>query len=237
MYSVLVVRTAPDAGRSAADLTARARIRDAAIVSFAEAGFETSFRAIAARADVSPGLITHHFGAKAVLRAECDNEVFRRYHALKSQAIEDAGGDLLAQLARPGDAAVVTVYMLRALQAGGAPARAFFESLVDHVRQVVAESVAAGIVRPSRDEEARARYLTAQTMGAMLVQLLLRPGLTPDEFVATVLGLQRGQVLPILELYTEGTFTDRRMLDEYLLYVGDPPPARPAGAAPADATA
>lgn len=232
------MRTVPLGGRAAADLTARARIRDAAITCFAEAGFETSFRAIAARADVSPGLITHHFGAKAVLRAECDAEVFRRYHALKSEAIEDAGGDLMARLARPGDAAVVTVYMLRALHAGGAPAREFFESLVDHVRQVMAESVAAGIVRPSRDEDGRARYLTAQTMGAMLVQFLLQPGLTPDEFVATVVEQQRGQVLPILELYTEGVFTDRRMLDEYLMYVGDPPvPARPAGAEETEATA
>lgn len=232
------MRIAPSGAVSPADLTARARIRDAAVACFAESGFDTPFRTIAARADVSPGLITHHFGSKAALRAECDAEVFRRYHVIKSQAIEDAGGDLLEQLARPGDAAVVTVYMLRALHAGGAPARDFFESLVDHVRQVMVESVAAGLVRPSRDEEGRARYLTAQGMGAMLVQFLLDPGQTPDEFVTSVMGQQRGQVLPILEVYTEGLLTSRRMLDEYLMYVGDPPvSARRTSAEQTEATA
>jgi hypothetical protein len=32
--------------------------------------------------------------------------------------------------------------------------------------------------------------------------------------------------LPMLELFTEGFLTTRRMLDDYLLYVGDPPGAR-----------
>lgn len=223
MYSVLVVRIAAPDERSVADLTARARIRDAAIACFAEAGFDTPFRTIAARAGVSPGLITHHFGSKQALRAECDAEIFRRYHALKSAAMDEAGVDLLAQLARPGGAALVTVYMLRALQGGGAAARDFFESLVDHVRQVTAESVEAGLVRPSRDEDARARYLTAHSMGAMLVHFLLDPGQSPDDFIASVVSQERGHVLPILELYTEGLFVDRRMLDDYLMYVTDPP--------------
>lgn len=231
------MRTAFTAGRAAADLTARARIRDAAIACFAEAGFDTPFRTIAARAGVSPGLITHHFGSKDALREECDAEVFRRYHALKSDTLEDPSANLMERLARPGDAALVTVYMLRALNAGGAAARGFFESLVDHVRQVTAESVEAGLVRPSRDEEARARYLTAHSMGAMLVHFLLDPGRSPDDFVASVLTQERGQVLPILELYTEGLFTDRRMLDEYLMYVGDPPGAAAPAAADAAPTA
>ena len=50
------------------DLTARARIRDAAIECFARQGFAVSVRAIAAHAGVSPGLVIHHFGSKAGLR-------------------------------------------------------------------------------------------------------------------------------------------------------------------------
>jgi AcrR family transcriptional regulator len=212
-----------DGGRSAADLTARARIRDAAILCFAEQGFDAPFRTIAARAGVSPGLITHHFGAKAALRAECDADVLARYHALKNEAMDDPSGYLVGRLAQPGDAAVLLVYMLRAIGAGGQPARDFLESLIDHVREIMADSVASGLARPSRDEEARVRYMTYQTMGAMLVQFLVSPGLTPDEFVASVHLDQRDQILPILELYTEGLLADRRMLDDYLLYVGDPP--------------
>ena len=238
MYSVLNMRTVASATpRSAADLTARARIRDEAIHCFATEGFGTSFRTIAARAGVSPGLITHHFGAKTALRAECDAEVLRRYHALKSEAIGDPSGYLLERLARPGEAAVVLVYILRAIQAGGPPAHDFLESLVDHAREIMAESVASGLVRPSRDEEARLRYLTHQTMGAMLVQFLMNPGLTPDEFVTAVQAGQQGHILPILELYTEGLLVDRRMLDDYLMYVGDPPGAPAPGDAGATTTA
>ena len=36
---------------------------------------------------------------------------------------------------------------------------------------------------------------------------------------------QQDQILPTLELFTEGLLTSRRMLDDYLLYVGDPPEA------------
>ena len=106
MYSVLVVRIAdaPDE-RPVSDLTARARIRDAAIECFAEQGFGASFRTIAARADVSPGLITHHFGSKDALRAECDGEVLRRYEALKTGSLADPSAYLAKHLAEPGEAA------------------------------------------------------------------------------------------------------------------------------------
>lgn len=217
--------------RTAADLTARARIRDAAIDCFAEAGFETPFRTIAARAEVSPGLITHHFGSKAALRAECDAEVLRQYHALKSEAIASPSAYLLERLSAPGVAATVTVYMLRAIHAGGRPARDFLDSLIDHAREIMAESVASGMARPSRDEEARSRYLTYQTMGAMLVQFLTAPQLTPDEFVASLRSSQREAVLPILELYTEGLLTSRDMLDDYLQYLGQAPDAHGRGKA------
>ncbi len=221
---MLVVRTAtsPD-GRSASDLTARARIRDVAIECFAGDGFDAPFRTIAARAGVSPGLITHHFGSKAALRAECDAEVLRQYHALKTEAIADPSAHLLERLTLPGIAAPVTVYMLRAIHAGGQPARDFLESLVDHARVIMADAVASGMTRPSRDEEARLRYLTYQTMGALLVQFLTAPDLTPAEFIASLRAGQREAVLPLLELYTEGLLTSRDMLDDYLQYLWQPP--------------
>ncbi len=230
------MRIAPRADRLEADLTARARIRDAAIECFATEGFEASFRTIAAAAGVSPGLITHHFGPKTALRAECDAEVLRRYHDLKSEAVADPNAYLVARLAVPGPAAVVVVYMLRAIHAGGEPARRFLDSLVDHVREVMAESAAAGLIRPSRNEEARLRYLTYQTMGAMLVRFLVEPPATPDDFVASMARRGADEILPILEVFTEGVFADRRMLDDYLLYVGDPPgTAAPTSAEPTEA--
>lgn len=213
----------PDAPRPESDLTARARIREAAISCFAAEGFGASFATIAKSAGVSPGLITHHFGSKAALRAECDAEVLRRYQATKTNGVANPSGSLLDYVADPSIAAPLLVYMLRAVQAGGRGAREFLEHLVDAAREAMKASVEAGIVRPSRDEEARLRYLIYQSIGALLVELLTMPDATPDKFVAAALSSQRNQMLPMLEVLTEGVLTTRQMLDDYLDYVGDPP--------------
>jgi AcrR family transcriptional regulator len=212
--------------RPASDLTARARIRDAAIASFAEQGFEASYRTIAQAAGVSPGLITHHFGSKQALRAECDAEVLRRYQTLKSSSVADPSGYLFKHLAEPGPAAQLTVYMLRAIHAGGRPSHEFLEHLIDNAREIMQASVSSGLVRPSRDEEARTRYLAYQTMGALLIQFLTAPDPSPDAFVESMRSQQQDQILPTLELFTEGLLTSHRTLDDYLAYIKDPPNAQ-----------
>ena len=209
----------------ASDLTTRARIRNAAIACFAEHGFAASFREIASRTGVSPGLITHHFGSKKALRTECDAEVLRRYRALKSSSVADPSGYLFKHLAQPGPAAELMVYMLRAIHAGGRPAREFLERLVDSAREVMEETVASGLVRPSRDEEARTRYLAYQTMGAMLIQFLTTADPSPDAFIESMRNTRQNQILPTLELFTEGLLTDRSMLDDYLRHLRDSPDA------------
>ena len=231
MYSLLVVRTADPSGpRPSSDLTARARIRDAAIECFAEEGFAASFRTIARRAGVSPGLITHHFASKDALRAECDAEVLRRYRVIKTDAVDAPSAHLLSNLAAPGIAAPILVYLIRAIQAGGAPATTFLEHLMDDAREVMAQGVASGLVKPSHDEEARLRYLTYQSMGALLVQFLTAADQSPDAFVASMRAAGRDTILPTLELYTEGVLTSREMLDDYLHYMWQPPDGPSDGA-------
>ena len=61
---------------SAEDLTARARLRDAAIRLFAERGVAGSpVRDIAEAAGVTAGLITHYFGSKVGLKAAVDERL------------------------------------------------------------------------------------------------------------------------------------------------------------------
>jgi len=53
-----------DGGVAFEDLTARARIREAALRHFADDGYEgATIRAIARSAGVSPGLLRHHYGS------------------------------------------------------------------------------------------------------------------------------------------------------------------------------
>ncbi len=83
----------------------------------------------------------------------------------------------------------------------------------------MARSVETGVVRPSRDEEARLRYLMYLTMGALLVQFVTAPDRTPEEFIASIQAGRQDQILPTLELFTEGFLADSTLLDDYLAYL------------------
>jgi AcrR family transcriptional regulator len=83
------------------DLTARARIRDAALEQFARYGIKgATIRGIAEAAGVSSGLVRHHFGSKEGLRQACDQAVldlFRR-RLIRASIEGDITPDLLATL-------------------------------------------------------------------------------------------------------------------------------------------
>ena len=119
--------------RSAEDLTARARIRDAALRLFAERGLDgTTIRDIAKAAGVSGGLIRHHFGSKDDLRAACDSYALDQIMRIKEQAVIDG------QLGNPAfmSAAHPTVlltyrYLARSLLDGSPAAEAMFDEMVE----------------------------------------------------------------------------------------------------------
>src|SRR2546430_16071310 len=83
------------------DLTAKARIRDAAMALFGSEGVAaSSLRAVARAAGVSPGLIVHHFGSKEGLIRAVDEAVVGRINlALSEVPIEGSGAELIAQRA------------------------------------------------------------------------------------------------------------------------------------------
>jgi AcrR family transcriptional regulator len=118
--------------RSAEDLTARARIRDAALRLFADRGLDgTTIRDIAKEAGVSGGLIRHHFGSKDDLRTACDTYALDQLMRIKEQAVLDG------QLANPAfmSAAHPTVllalrYLARSLVDGSPAAASMYDEMV-----------------------------------------------------------------------------------------------------------
>jgi TetR/AcrR family transcriptional regulator, regulator of cefoperazone and chloramphenicol sensitivity len=71
------------------DLTARARIRDAAIELFADRGIDgATVREIAQQAGVSSGLLRHHFGSKEGLRDACDEFALSEVTGIGNRFIE-----------------------------------------------------------------------------------------------------------------------------------------------------
>ncbi len=132
---------------------------------------------------------------------------------------------MLTQLAAVERYAPLVAYVVQSLQAGGDLATAFLEQMIDDAQVYLADAVAAGVVRPSRDPRARARYLVMAGVGMLLVHLRLHP-VSGDDLGASMRELSGMVTLPALELYSEVLFTDRSMLDGYLMYVPDPPAAR-----------
>ncbi|MFI8411466.1 TetR family transcriptional regulator [Paeniglutamicibacter gangotriensis] len=213
------------------DLTGRARLRDAAIECFAAHGFDESLRAIAARAGVSAGLVRHHFGSKEALRAECDATVLARYRTLKNESLKTPPQQLFARFPSSREGGVLLVYILRSVRAGGDAGRDFIEHLVTENLKISRDAVERGIIVPSCDEEARVRLLVQQSVGAMVVSFAMRPERPLDDFGAVMDRYYAEAVLPTLELYTEGLFTTREYLDEYLAFLAGTrnPPAGLAG--------
>lgn len=113
---------------SQSDLTARARIRDAAIALFAERGLAaTTIRDIAEAAGVSSGLLRHHFGSKEGLRDACDEYALNEITALGLQFTETT---VLGRITP--DVMRLQQYAIRSMMDGSPAAMAMFDRALDY---------------------------------------------------------------------------------------------------------
>jgi AcrR family transcriptional regulator len=198
-----------------ADLTAAARIRDAAIEQFGRHGFGVGLRAVAEAAGVSAALVIHHFGSKDGLRKACDDYVAEEIRNSKSEAMQSNDpATWLSALAEIESYAAVTAYLVRSLQTGGELARMLWNTMIENAEQYMAEGVRAGTIKPSRDPHARARYLAITSGGGLLLYLQMHEN--PTDIKAVLRDYSAAMVLPSLEIYTEGLMADRTMYDAFL---------------------
>lgn len=147
------------------DLTARARIRDAALELFAERGIAgATIRDIATEAGVSSGLLRHHFGSKEGLRDACDEYAMARLNEIRQQMLAEGK---LADQAFVGAihpvAMQLQAYLVRSMVDGSTPQ--LFELMVDAGEQWM---VTASL--ESEDPRAFSAVLVAMQMGMYLVR-------------------------------------------------------------------
>ena len=198
-----------------ADLTATARIRDAAIEQFGQQGFDVGLRAIAEAAGVSAALVIHHFGSKDGLRKACDDYIAEEIRSSKSEALQSKDpATWFAQMAEIEDYAPLMAYLVRSMQSGGELATLLWRRMIDNADEYLDEGVRAGTIKPSRDAHARARYLGITGGGGFLLYLQMHE--TPTDIRAVLRDYARDMVLPALEVYTEGLMTDRTMYEAFL---------------------
>ncbi|OBJ87064.1 TetR/AcrR family transcriptional regulator [Mycobacterium asiaticum] len=198
-----------------ADLTAVARIRDAAIEQFGEHGFGVGLRTIAEAAGVSAALVIHHFGSKDGLRKACDEYIAEKIRSEKSETIQSNDpATWLGAMAEIESYAPLMAYLVRSLQSGGELAKMLWHRMIQNTGEYMAEGVAAGTIKPSRDPQARSRYLAITGGGGFLLYLQMHE--TPTDVRAVLRDYARDMVLPALEIYSEGLLTDRTMYEAFL---------------------
>jgi TetR/AcrR family transcriptional regulator, regulator of cefoperazone and chloramphenicol sensitivity len=171
------------------DLTASARIREAALELFARDGVAgTSMRSIAAKAGVSPSLVVHHFGTKTSLRDAVDDAVltaFRR--ALGSVDIAGSPEDVSDRLNQAiagiigGDRAVRD-YLGRSLFEGTESSQHLFEALTEIISVGLDALEATGTVRSGMDPVWRAYAVLFIILGPIMLSRQLEAVLGTDAF-------------------------------------------------------
>ena len=166
------------------DQSTTARIRDAAIRCFADSGIAgTTVRAIAREAEVSPGLVMHHFGSKDRLRQACDRHVARLVREAKEQAMASgAAMDPVGQLRELQDGPPLLRYLARSLADGSPGVADLVDELVADAVDYMQQGVDSGLLRPTDDARGRAAVMSLWSLGALVlhehVQRLLGADIT-----------------------------------------------------------
>jgi TetR/AcrR family transcriptional regulator, regulator of cefoperazone and chloramphenicol sensitivity len=147
------------------DLTARARIRDAAIALFAERGIgPATIRDIAAAAGVSSGLVRHHFGSKDGLRQACDDYAMAELAEIRSRVFDNDTSDRSFLVSNHPAAMRLQRYLVRSTLDTPESTSAMFARMVEVGEEWLD---ARGI--HVEDQRAYAAVLIAMQMGMFLM--------------------------------------------------------------------
>jgi TetR/AcrR family transcriptional regulator, regulator of cefoperazone and chloramphenicol sensitivity len=163
------------------DLTAAARIRNAALEGFARKGVTaTSIRDVARRAQVSPGLVQHHFKNKEDLRRAVDEYVMRLgTDALGIGEDPSSDGDTVQFIgdritAWMRDHYLALLYVVRSAAEGDSSGLAIFDSLVAVGDTHIEYLGALGLLRDDLDR----RWAVLQVIVMNLATALLEPAIS-----------------------------------------------------------
>ncbi|SNU01028.1 transcriptional regulator, TetR family [Ruaniaceae bacterium KH17] len=144
------------------DLTAAARIRDAAIDVFGQRGFDAaSVRDIAHEARVSPALVMHHFGSKDGLREHCDEYLMNEGLRLGGDVDIADSAALTAMIAAYPPDHPWLVYISRIILDGGPAGAALWDRLAAEAERALDTGSYPLQLRPELDPAAAASVATA----------------------------------------------------------------------------
>lgn len=184
------------------DLTARARIREAALEHFARYGFDrATIRSIARTAGVSPGLVRHHYGSKEKLREACDRFAFEMLQRVNADLLANPGATAHSQqISRPFGR-----YVARSLADGSSSGGPIFDELVTMTELWLTRADQSRTDAPKVDRRIRAALVTAMRLGIPLLHEHVSRSLGTDMFESEG---ERLIALALLDIYSHALITD-----------------------------
>ena len=202
-----------DEERPREDLTARARIRDAALEQLAINGFDgATIRGIAQAAGVSPGLVQHHFRSKETLRRACDDAVLELVRR-KLEATRDGQITNPSFLAALYSAAPRLVRYVARAAADGSPAGAeLFDQMAAATEEFLTRTWPDRFPPGSVRTRNGATVLVAQAVGTIVLHehVARRMGLVAWDQIATPqIALAQLDVYQALGEYVASGFGER----------------------------
>ncbi|WP_181275002.1 TetR/AcrR family transcriptional regulator [Brevibacterium oceani] len=176
------------------------RILSAAVAEFAEHGFsKTTIRGIAAAAEVSPGLVIHHFGSKEGLRTACDEYVFEAITASKAKNAEYATMAVQMMFDDPAMATAVH-YLVKSLLDPSEHGQRYFDHYVDLVESYITDGFAGYIFRQSEDTRGQAATIAVMALAPAMLDQRLQTNLGTADTTDTMTRLAPH----LLDLYLHG---------------------------------
>lgn len=162
------------------DLTAVARIRNAALEGFARDGVEaTSIRDVAKAANVSPGLVQHHFKTKADLERAVNEyviqiaaEAYRGFEGATAGASTEellqAMGDFITAFVRDHRSALL--YVIRSAALGEEAGLGIFDAFVAIVGAQVERLAGDGALRDDVDPLWTCLHVVIFNLGTVMLE-------------------------------------------------------------------
>lgn len=196
---------ASQSGAAFEDLTARARIRNAALRHFTEHGFDrATIRDIARAAGVSPGLVRHHFGSKDRLRKACDAYAIEALYAYVKQAMTDQGMNPKTIAEARDPLHPYQRYLARALIDESEAAAEIFDAMVTMTEQMLQQIDRQRPDPPAADLRTRAALTVAMALGIPAFQAHISRSIGTD--ILSPEGDQR-VILAMLDIQSHPTIS------------------------------
>ena len=151
--------------------TTREQLLKFAVEMFGEKGFaETSLRAIAKRAEVSPALLIHHFGTKDALVREAISKTLGSWVAGEKAAVLDGESNQVQNWQTFMEKGATPLNFFRqVLLAGGEYSQRLFDAAVSESEVWLDQMQSVGRLREISDKQTTALIMAVNGLGSVLL--------------------------------------------------------------------